>query len=193
MDCAISPNTTIGSPDYNVQYWQFQPSLDQHANCTETTYLRPDIAGSILPWPYALAWLLIHVPLVLIRVARWEKVQMLSLFLAAVSIASFTQAYSSTQRRPEEILVWSPLTIVLDVGAVLQLFFLVVESSKGENVNGFVPLWGAFAELMAAIFGRSRDHNQPGGPLESDTLINQGMLVGHIHKPLSTSKHSTSD
>ncbi|KAK7751971.1 hypothetical protein SLS62_006114 [Diatrype stigma] len=175
MDCAIAPNTTIGSPKSEVQYWQFQVSLDQHANCTETTYLRPDIAGSILPWPYTLAWLLIHIPLVLIRVARWEKVQMLSLFLAAVSIASFTQAYSSTQRRPEEILVWSPLTVILDVGAVMQLFFLVVESSKGENVNGFVPLWGAFAELMAAIFGRGRGRTRTEvrGPPESDALINQ--------------------
>lgn len=169
MDCPFPPNTTLGSTNNTAQYWQFNESLDQQVKCTETTYLplRPDIAGSLLPWPYTLGWLLIHAPLVLIRVARWEKVQALSLILAAAGIASSVQAYSSTERRPEDVLVWTPLTVILDVGAVMQLFFLVVESSKGECVNGFIPLLGALKELTFGIFRHDRTQVAQG---QADTV-----------------------
>lgn len=124
-----------------MQYRQFQPSLGQHANGTETTYLRRDIAGFILPWLYTLAWLLIHIAARADRHRAFSgrRWQMLSLFLAAVSIASFTQEHPA-QAGGDPRLVWSPLAVIVDVWAFKQLFFPVVESSKGGNVNEFVPL-----------------------------------------------------
>lgn len=179
MDCWDwnSPNQTIGFPESGAQRWQFQESLEKHAVCAESTYLRPDIAGSIVPWPYTLAWLLIHAPLVLIRVARWERVQALSLLLAAGGIAFAAQAYASTGRKPEDILVWTPLMLILDVGAVMQLFFLVVEDAKGESTNGFVPLGRAFVDLMARIFtGRRRVP----GPVKSIALARQDSRLSSV-------------
>ncbi|KAI1852944.1 hypothetical protein JX265_012972 [Neoarthrinium moseri] len=157
MSCELEPNVTIGAPKYNAQYWQFSEALANNTNCSESTYLRPDAAGSIVPWPYALAWLLIHAPLVLIRVTRWQKVQVLSLVLAAISMGWSVEAYLSTQRRPEEVLVWTPLTIILDVGAVIQLAYLIVENVKermtqGEKARRFVTIWQAFEALMVGMF-----------------------------------------
>lgn len=169
MNCGIHDNTTIGPDEYHAQYWQFFASMSKNATCSERTYLRPDTAGSIIPWPYALAWLLIHAPLVLIRVARWEKVQALSLVLAAISIGWSVEAYLSTQRRPGEILVWSPLTIILDVGAVMQLAFLVVEDFAekgfaGQKAKGLV----AFRVLMGSLY---KHHKTPPPSIKSETEV----------------------
>src|SRR5436190_16074840 len=101
MNCNISPNLTIAD---GIQLWQFSPSLEKHVSCGISEYLRPDKGGSQLPWPYTIVWIVIHFPVVIIRVARWEKAQVLSLILAAVSVASCLQAYTSTQRKPEEVL-----------------------------------------------------------------------------------------
>ncbi|KAK6200656.1 hypothetical protein LQW54_009617 [Pestalotiopsis sp. IQ-011] len=131
MNCGIHDNTTIGPDEYHAQYWQLSVSISKNVTYSERTYLRPDTAGSIIPWPYALACI------------GWS-----------------VEAYLSTQRRPGEILVWSPLTIILDVGAVMQLVFLVVEdfAEKGfgrQKAEGLV----AFRVLMSSFYkprGRSR-------------------------------------
>ncbi|KAF7539912.1 hypothetical protein G7054_g1772 [Neopestalotiopsis clavispora] len=168
MNCGIHDNTTIGPPEYEAQYWQFLTSMAQNATCSERTYLRPDTAGSIIPWPYALAWLLIHAPVVLIRVTRWEKVQALSLVLAATSIGWTIEAYLSTQRRADEVLVWTPLTVILDVGAVMQLAFLIAEDFAEQGPGAakkFVSPWYAFNVLVSGKFKsrqpQSRTSNSP--------------------------------
>ncbi|ETS79525.1 hypothetical protein PFICI_09378 [Pestalotiopsis fici W106-1] len=162
MNCGIHDNTTIGPTGYDAQYWQFSTSMAKNATCSERTYLRPDTAGSIIPWPYALVWLLIHFPLVLIRATRWQKVQVLSLVLAATSIGWSVEAYLSTQRRPDEVLVWAPLTVILDVGAVMQLAFLIMEDFAEHK--GFVPPWYAFSILMGGL------RKQPPKPPRSPSL-----------------------
>lgn len=133
MACEFSPNQTI-STVLDFQYYQFRDSLSRNTPCDAGSYLRPDDAGSMFPWPYALFWLLIHIPATIIRVVRWEKAQVLSLVLAAISLAISIQSYISTKLTPENVLVWTPILLHLDVGAMIQVFWLLVEE------EGFWPL-----------------------------------------------------
>jgi hypothetical protein len=53
-----------------------------------------------------------------------------ALGLAIFNIALTVQAYISTQLRAEEVLVWMPLTVLLDVGATLQMVVLIIEMHR---------------------------------------------------------------
>lgn len=60
--------------------------------------------------------------------------------LAALGIAVTTQAYISTQLKADEVLVWMPLTLVLDVGAMLQMVVLIIEKHDERHLpNGVQP------------------------------------------------------
>lgn len=161
MACELSPNQTIG----NYQFYQFEESLRRNVACDGSTYLRPDDAGSMLPWPYALFWLLIHIPTVIIRVVRWEKAQVLSLILASVSVAVSIQSYTSTALLPEKALVWVPVLLILDVGAMIQVFWLLVEE------EGFRPLAKALRRKIQAIVhaGRGSSHGDAISPSNGST------------------------
>lgn len=54
--------------------------------------------------------------------------------LAALGIAVTTQAYVSTQLKADEVLVWMPLTLVLDVGAMLQMVVLIIEKHDERHL-----------------------------------------------------------
>jgi hypothetical protein len=125
---ALYPNGTEYHP---YKYSQFLESLNLDASCGGATYLRPDVGGALLPWLYTVFAILIHLPVAVIRVARWERVQILSLALAAFTIVLTVQSYTSTGLAPDKILVWMPLTLPLDAGSMLQLFALIVEDEKG--------------------------------------------------------------
>jgi hypothetical protein len=58
---------------------------------------------------------------------RWEHVQMLSLALASVMVYIYTQAYISTGLTPDTVLAWTPVTLILDAGSLLQILVLIVE------------------------------------------------------------------
>lgn len=103
-------------------------------DCGKTTYIRPYHGGSLLPWPYTLVLLIIHLPVTIMRVRRWQKVQALSIVLAVISIFVTVQAYT-TQLKPDLVMVWMPLPITLDIGAMMQLAFLIIQE------NGAVILW----------------------------------------------------
>jgi hypothetical protein len=47
--------------------------------------------------------------------------------LTAVDIYIFIQAYVSTVLSANTVLVWAPLTLVLDAGSLLQILVLIVE------------------------------------------------------------------
>ncbi|RXG49364.1 hypothetical protein VDGE_05702 [Verticillium dahliae] len=122
--CALDPDTVIGTnstDNSTLVFSDFAVSLANIAPCGAPTYLRPDPGGCLLPWPYTLAWILVHLPVTVLRVNRWEKV-----------------------------MVWMPLAIVLDVGAMMQLVFLVIQE------NGVVLLWAAFKQLLMRPFRPQR-------------------------------------
>jgi hypothetical protein len=172
----VQPNQTI-SDAHNYQFYQFSKSWLQNILCDGATYLRPDASGSILPWPYTLCWLIIHLPTVIIRVMRWEKAQTLSLVLALISVAWSIQAYKSTGLTPEHVLVWMPVTLLLDVGAVMQVFWLVVEDA------GFRPLVDALV--------RSVRTTVPGGGVGSGQEMRETEEDPRLHRSSEASQEES--
>jgi hypothetical protein len=80
-----------------------------------------------MPWHLVAVLFLVHLPLVLVRVASWKKGQIVGLVVAFFDAITTTQAYLSTKLNPAKVMVWTPILLVIDVGAVLQVFILVVE------------------------------------------------------------------
>ncbi|KAF8247332.1 hypothetical protein K440DRAFT_661523 [Wilcoxina mikolae CBS 423.85] len=80
-----------------------------------------------MPWHLVAMLFLVHLPLVLVRVASWKKGQIVCLVVAFFDAITTTQAYVSTKLDPAKVMVWTPILLVIDVGAVLQVFILVVE------------------------------------------------------------------
>lgn len=79
--------TQVGPPEMGLSIVHFYESWTKSQPCVELlSYVRPDDAGSILPWPYTLAWFLVHFLITLIRVHRWERVQALSIILAIITV-----------------------------------------------------------------------------------------------------------
>ncbi|KAH7231047.1 hypothetical protein BKA59DRAFT_488761 [Fusarium tricinctum] len=144
--------TQVGPPELGLTIADFYESWSKSQPCVElSSYIRPDDAGSILPWPYTLAWFFIHFPITLIRVHRWERVQALSIILAIITIWFQLQAYTNSIH-PESVLVWMPIFVVLDIGAMMQLAFLIVED------NGFRPLLQALPTIFRR---RNQRDNRP--------------------------------
>ncbi|RMJ13305.1 hypothetical protein BHE90_003026 [Fusarium euwallaceae] len=149
LDTCHGNSTAVGTIDLGLTIADFSASLAHGEYCAKNaSYIRPDDAGSILPWPYTLAWFLIHFPITLIRVHRWEKVQALSIILAVTTVWFQLQAYTSSIE-PEAVLVWMPIFVVLDIGAMMQLVFLIVEDT------GFWPLVRALPNFLPLSARRS--------------------------------------
>jgi hypothetical protein len=123
-----------GTQYYPFNYSQFLESLNRNISCGGPTYLRPDVGGSLLPWLYTIIEISIHLPVVLVRVARWDKVQVISLALAGFQICLTLLSYHSTRLSPDQVLVWMPLTLPLDAGSMLQLAVLIVEDVGYRNL-----------------------------------------------------------
>jgi hypothetical protein len=159
MACNFSPNQTVAIyGNRTFTYSQFIDSIAVNATCGGTTYVRPDVAGALLPWFYAVVLLLVHLPTVIIRATRWEKVQVLSLALAAFAVACVIQSFVSTKLKPEGVLVWMPLMLSLDAGAMMQLMVLIVEE---EGLKG----------LWHAILGRDQSTVDGSGMIPSIPLV----------------------
>lgn len=94
------------------------------------SYLRPNTGGALLPWIYTVIIILIHTPIVVIRVVKWEIMQAWSICFAVFTVAVVTQSYVSTQFDPARILIWTPIILVIDAGSMIQVFFLVIEAKK---------------------------------------------------------------
>ena len=104
------------------------------ANTTETSYLRPNTGGALLPWIYTLVVIILHLPVVVVRVVRWEWCQSWCIATAFFTVLLYVQSYVSTAFAPDQILVWTPLLLVIDAGAMSQIFFLIIEARKLRRV-----------------------------------------------------------
>ena len=106
-----------------------------------SSYLRPDIGGALLPYVYTIIILIAHIPIVVIRVVRWQKVQTWCLAATVLTLAVTIQGFVSTQFAPEKILTWTPLLLVIDAGSMAQVFFLIIEDEKvvANFNNAFRP------------------------------------------------------
>jgi hypothetical protein len=168
MSCQISPNTTVAG---DLQYWRWNESIQHIVDCG-ATYIRPDNGCSLQPWLLVVFQIIIHSPAVLVRMARWERVQIFSLALASVNIAIYIQAYVSTGLTAHQVLVWTPLTLILDAGSLLQVLVLIIE---GIGLRTFLRTLGKMAVLpFTEIWERARHR----GPTELDST---GMQLTRPH------------
>ena len=124
--CSPSPNTTIGNT--NITWAQAESNVLNVY--THPSYLRPNTGGALLPWVYTIIVIIIHLPVVIIRVVRWEVVQSWCLVSTLFTVIVYIQAFISTKFDASKVLVWTPLILVIDAGSMLQVFFLVIEAKK---------------------------------------------------------------
>ena len=83
--------------------------------------------GALVPWVYSIVILLIHIPVVIIRVVKWESVQTWCLGATVFTIGVTALAFASTKFRSDKILTWTPLLLVIDAGSMAQVLFLIAE------------------------------------------------------------------
>ena len=83
-----------------------------------------------------------HIPVVIIRVVRWETVQTWCLISTLFTVVVTAQAYSSTRFQADKILTWTPLMLVIDAGSMAQVLFLV---NEGHDILS--RLWRELADL----------------------------------------------
>ena len=135
--CPYLANLTVGNSSFTwSQAWA------NKLNVTVPSYFRPDTGSTLLPWAYTMLVVIVHLPMVIIRVMRWENVQIWCLVSTSFVVLGYIQAYVSTEFDPAKILVWTPLILVIDAGSMAQIFFLVIEAKKvriGSRVVLFDP------------------------------------------------------
>ena len=81
----------------------------------------------MLPWVYTIVVLVIHIPVVVIRVVRWEIAQNWCLLATFGTIVVQAQAYVSTEFKAEQVLTWTPLLLIIDAGSMAQVVFLILD------------------------------------------------------------------
>ena len=152
--CPLDPNATV-SPYSNITW--AQATVHPVQQYPGPAYLRADIGGALLPWVYTIVVLLIHIPVVIIRVVRWQTVQIWCLVATLFTIAVTIQAYVSTGFRAQEILTWTPLLLVIDAGSMAQVLCLIV-----EQFSLLTRLRHAY--IHAAPFKHGHKANEPADP-----------------------------
>lgn len=146
--CPLNLNDTVTTSS-NITWGQAVDQPIRHLN--GRSYLRPNIGtcfyrihrpataiflevlteaysgGALIPWVYSIVILLVHIPVVIIRVVKWEAVQTWCLGATVFAIAITSQAFASTGFRSDKILTWTPLLLIIDAGSMAQVLFLIVE------------------------------------------------------------------
>ncbi len=171
MSCKNNPSDVVA----DGILWGDVLNSDNPIDCGGT-YFRPDVGGSLMPWMYLGLLIIIQAPTAFRRVAKWKNVQALALGLTVFHEFIIIQAYESTRLAPEKILVWAPLTLLIDAGAMMQLIVLLAEH-HGSNL----PILGRWVKdketfpetqwLNPNIFGISHDRHGKLHPLPSSHLL----------------------
>jgi hypothetical protein len=119
--CLRNGTIIVGSLTFSL----FSLAYDHNLSCGPSTYLRPEKGGAIIPWPYLTVLVVLHAPVLWQRITHWENVQMVALALAVFSVATTVVGYWSTALEVDQVLVWMPLQLLLDNGAMSQLYLLI--------------------------------------------------------------------
>ena len=69
--CAALLNSTV--PGTNLTWTDVSATVITSI-AGKASYLRPNTGGALLPWVYTLLIVVVHFPMVIIRVVRWEIV-----------------------------------------------------------------------------------------------------------------------
>jgi hypothetical protein len=171
MDICPKLNITSTIIDgFPLELWE--DSLAHLALCGGNTYLRPDAGGALQPYIWTILEIILHTPTCILRLAKWEKVQMLSLCIAGLNIIISTQAYTSTKLDPSQVLVWNPVVLILDAGAMLQIYILILEKIKFRGFlrnlrRGATAPFLALSSRFFARFNRGTTSYSQAGSTES--------------------------
>lgn len=131
------------------------PAIDSLKNCSiSISYIRPDQGYATIPFLYALAFLFTTFFSVFTRVLlEWKSSQLLTLILASLSLGLITIAYVSTHLHAESIYIWTPLTLVNEIGALIHVMFCVM------NDNNF---WLLRRRTQYALVGENQKDDEGG-------------------------------
>jgi hypothetical protein len=129
--------------------WPSNANSSTTATCEPVakSYIRPDVGGALQPWHLTAFQLLLHIPLFVVRVIKFDKAQLLSMLICALSIAITVQAYISTKFSAEKILVWMPITSVIDAGNALHIYFIIYEENRRRRVERKASA-GSYTQLV---------------------------------------------
>ena len=108
----------------------------------------------------------------------------MALCLALFNVAITIQSYVSTKLDPAQILVWMPLTLMLDIGAMLQMVVLILEI-EGYSIG---VLLGALKDqilIIGGIFAEAFHKSE-----EKGEIIPLGRRNGSNARPAATAHHS---
>jgi len=131
-----------------------------------SSYIRPDVGYALLPWIYMVIVIILHIPMVVIRVVRWQMVQTWCLASTVLTLVITIQAYKSTAFSPDMILTWTSLLLVIDAGSMAQVLFLIVEDRH----------------LLSRLWRRltPTKKNKNNGMLENGVLLNNGIWANGV-------------
>ncbi|KAI4127719.1 MAG: hypothetical protein LQ347_004487 [Umbilicaria vellea] len=167
------------------------------------SYLRPDIGGALMPWVYTAVVIIVHIPVVVIRVVRWEAVQTWCMAATLLTIIVTVQAYVSTKFQAEKILTWTPLLLIIDAGSMAQVMFLLVEDKRLPN-RFAKALFASKKAKDHALLNRMRSSDPHAGSYSLGVLRGafrtDSFLEGHVVEegryelePVGPTKHDNFD
>ena len=107
-------------------FWSELPTPYFEFPGSAPSYLRPG-GEALQPWAITLIVLIVHLPVVVLRVVKWEIVQTWSFVFTGFTILLYVQAYVSTNFDPGDVLVWTPLMLIIDAGSMSQMYYLINE------------------------------------------------------------------
>jgi len=143
-------------------------------NCTiPISYIQPDKGVALIPWIYTVLLLIVHLPLILIKVAKWETGQLLSLALSSFAVGLTILSFHSTRLEPSQVYIWTPLTLTIDVGALLQIMALIWEDKKKKKaVKQKLKKWSIWSKKERTRTLKMEDGKGkgPGTEMEMDQL-----------------------
>lgn len=138
-ELTIAVNST-----YSIQWGDFPRPYFKFPG-TVPAYIRPD-EEALLPWPVTLLVIIIHLPIVVLRVYKFEIVQTWCFIFTGFTIIIYVQAYVSTKFQAIDILVWTPLLLVIDAGSMSQIFFLL-----NDDINFWPVVKRAYKKVRAML------------------------------------------
>lgn len=105
----------------------------------ESSYIRPAIGIAIMPVLFTIPLFLVQCFSLFTRlVFDWRDSQLLSHIIAFGSIFLAIVAYYSTSLTAAQIYVWTPVSLIVDVGTIMHL---IVITREDPEVHYWLPRW----------------------------------------------------
>jgi hypothetical protein len=105
----------------------------------DSSYIRPDKGVAIMPVLFTIPLFLVQCFSLFTRlVFDWRDSQLLSHIIAFGGIVLSIVAYHSTHLSASEIFIWTPVSLIVDVGTIMHL---IVITREDPEVHYWLPRW----------------------------------------------------